>query len=232
MGSTNAQGTYADCGYGMPVSLILTCNGPSCSSLSSSFPALICTSDATSSNCNNQVTCPGPANFVSNFTITQQGSSLTSQQHLTIDDQDFIGTDNGEGGISYSSVEGQPEAPPAGPTSTASPLPPSSNVPSISSTTNKVSSSIAIQSSSSANRRFYFTTRSSSSKLLVAMMIICAFVGHVNAQVPVSVTTSLTSWKVALMVSTIMLTTPMRVLGQACSLDGDYGVKSPAGNNP
>src|SRR5215471_2996276 len=99
--TTTANGTYTDCGYGMPIALTITCGGPSCPALDS-YPNLVCTSDATTTNCNNQVTCPKKPNFQSIFQLVQETNSrVTTNQQLTIDEQSFSGTDDGNGHISY-----------------------------------------------------------------------------------------------------------------------------------
>jgi len=101
--TSSANGTYTDCGLGQGVGLVLTCGGPSCGILSQ-FPHLQCSNDPISSttSCTNGVTCPGTPNFKSIFQMQQHpDNSVSTQQLLEIDGQDFDGTDDGHGVVSY-----------------------------------------------------------------------------------------------------------------------------------
>lgn len=141
-----------DCGYGMPVSITITCNGPSCPSLGSLFPDLQCSSGATTTDCNNGISCPGPVNVMSNFTLFQQGATVSSTQTLNIDGQMFMGSDDGNGVVSgYGPSGNQQPGPPAGPgpAPATTPVPASSTSPSSSSTATQ---SIVVQTSNPANR--------------------------------------------------------------------------------
>src|SRR5271169_6373845 len=112
--TTNANGTYSDCGYGLPVAVTITCAGSSCPSLQS-YPDLTCTTDATTTNCNNGVTCPGTPNFQSVFKLLQQGLTVTTNQNLTVTGQDFSGTDTGNGlPVSFSNIGPTPTTSVAG----------------------------------------------------------------------------------------------------------------------
>jgi hypothetical protein len=179
MASTAAEGTYIDCGYGMPASVLLACNGPSCGSISESFPSLICTSDATTSNCNNGVTCPGPVNFISKFAITQEAAIVSSQQNLTIDSLDFSGTDSGTGTVSYGNDEIQQPAPPIQASST--PVSQPATTHSSMGTPNSTSVT-TVRSSSLANRRFTAPQRSVPNLMILFILIMSVFIAQTNAQ--------------------------------------------------
>ena len=105
--TSSANGTYVDCGLGQGVGLTITCGGSSCGVLSQ-FPQLACSNDTISSttHCNNGVTCPGTPNFKSIFQMQQHpDDTVSTQQDLQIDGQNFQGTDDGHGVVSYSQVD-------------------------------------------------------------------------------------------------------------------------------
>lgn len=107
---TTANGVYSDCGYGLPVGLTVTCAGPSCASLNSDFPYLTCTAGGPTTNCSNGITCPGPVNFQSIFSLLQQGLTVTTNQNLSIAGQPYKGSDPGTGASVTISAIGQPPA--------------------------------------------------------------------------------------------------------------------------
>jgi hypothetical protein len=126
--TSSANGTYIDCGFGMGVSLTITCGGPSCQALQS-YPNLQCNTDpsSTTSTCTNGITCSGSTNFKSAFTLAQHtDNTVTSSQNLTIDSETFTGTDDGKGDISYSSSSGDGVPPPASQSSASGAPPPTS----------------------------------------------------------------------------------------------------------
>jgi hypothetical protein len=175
-GTTSANGVYMDCGYGMPVSLTINCNGPSCPSLESLFPDLVCSSGATTSNvnCNNGVQCPGPVNFISNFNLFQQGQIVSSTQTLQIDGSSFMGSDNGDGVVSGYGSSGAAVSPPSAP-APASPAvgpPPGTSPASPASTTSASTTthSVVLQTFSPASRKY--VPMSLMSKLMLAFIII------------------------------------------------------------
>jgi hypothetical protein len=105
--TSSANGTYTDCGLGQGTSLTITCGGSSCGSLSQ-FPQLTCNTDSITSttHCKNDVTCPGIPNFKSNFQMQQHpDDTVSTQQDLQIDGENFQGTDDGHGVVSYSSTD-------------------------------------------------------------------------------------------------------------------------------
>jgi len=105
--TSSANGTYVDCGLGQGVDLTITCGGPSCSVLSQ-FPHLACSNDTVSSttHCTNGVTCPGTPNFKSIFQMQQHpDDTVSTQQELQIDGQNFEGNDDGHGVVAYSQVD-------------------------------------------------------------------------------------------------------------------------------
>lgn len=163
--STTANGTYADCGYGMPVALSITCGGTSCPALDS-YPNLVCTTDATTTNCNNKVTCPQKPNFQSVFELLQENNStVISKQQLSIDDQSFSGTDNGNGQIAYVANGQLPSS--------------STSSPGVATTTGKTVPTTTVVVAS--NGQFSVPRRSNSRLFLGLIMIMSIFVAQIQA---------------------------------------------------
>lgn len=117
--TSSANGTYVDCGLGQGVGLTITCGGSSCGVLSQ-FPQLTCSNDSSSTtHCDNGVTCPGTPNFKSIFQMQQHpDDTVSTQQELQIDGQNFQGADDGLGVVSYS----QGDLPGTSTSSTTSPV--------------------------------------------------------------------------------------------------------------
>ena len=116
--TSSANGTYTDCGLGQGVGLTITCGGSSCGILSQ-FPHLQCSNDpiSSSTSCNNGVTCPGTPNFKSIFQMQQHpDNTVSTQQQLEIDGQNFKGTDDGHGVVAYSGPTNVPNT--SGPSQT------------------------------------------------------------------------------------------------------------------
>ncbi len=169
--TTTANGTYSDCGYGMPVALTITCGGTSCPALNT-FPNLVCTSSATTTNCDNQVTCPQQPNFQSVFQLVQQDSTVTSSQSLEIDSQSFSGQDNGNGQVSY--------GPSPNPSSSILP-PPSTFTPSVPSGTGTTvpTTTLIVQAS---NGRFSIPRPSNCRFILAFFLILSILVEQIQAR--------------------------------------------------
>jgi hypothetical protein len=178
MSTTNANGTYFDCGYGLPVGVNITCTGSSCPALDS-YPNLVCTSNSLTTNCNNQVSnCPNNAvpDFQSIFNLVQQqNGSADATQDLMIDSHDYEGTDvNGE--VSYGPIPST--------TSTTIPLPPSS-IAVVPTTTSKGTSATAVPTISQSSGNRLLIPRHSHPRLLFELiMIISLFVAQIQAHSP------------------------------------------------
>jgi len=99
--------------------LTITCGGSSCGVLSQ-FPQLTCSNDSSSTtHCDNGVICPGTPNFKSIFQMQQHpDDTVSTQQDLQIDGQNFQGADDGHGVVSYS----QGDLPGTSTSSTPSPV--------------------------------------------------------------------------------------------------------------
>jgi hypothetical protein len=81
---TDANATYANCGFGQPFSFEITCSGPSCDGLKD-IPHLNCsTIDPATLHCTNGITCQDPSNFTSSFSLHESDATLTGAHNLTI----------------------------------------------------------------------------------------------------------------------------------------------------
>jgi len=133
-----ANGVYQDCGYGRSFSLKVSCDGPSCGAITG-FPGLTCTQKASTTECDNGVTCNiassealAATTVVSNFTVQQraQTADVQSTQNLNINGQQFNVMDMGNGNVSY--THGNEEVTPSGTTTVAAPSPTSKAPPRLS----------------------------------------------------------------------------------------------------
>src|SRR5271154_6830424 len=170
---STANGTYSDCGVGSPPSVIVTCGGPSCSALHTQN-LLTCTSmdDTSTVHCNNSVTCPGPVNFVSNFTFVQMELLVSIMQNITVDGYKYSIDDPGDGQpVSTTSIG---TVPGTSPTSGA--------CPTVSTTSAAAVSTASVKSA--ANRNSFGHRRSYPSLMLVLVMIMSLFITHIQAQSP------------------------------------------------
>ncbi|MCJ1248042.1 hypothetical protein MMC30_005257 [Trapelia coarctata] len=94
---TTATGTFTSCGGGQLFSLTYQCTGPSCTNLNG-FPNTTCTTDGTTLQCSNGVTCPGSANYTSTFNFLQENVMVTSNQVVKTNCGDFTVTSDGTTG--------------------------------------------------------------------------------------------------------------------------------------
>ncbi|OCK75853.1 hypothetical protein K432DRAFT_396920 [Lepidopterella palustris CBS 459.81] len=140
---TTLNGKLTTCGPGQYFSLQFTCNGPSCAGLTG-FPNTTCVADATNTNviCSNGVTCPGPANYTTNFNLSQTTGRATQSYQILLPDfcEEIDATSDGTtNGINAHMIITGPCGPPIG----------NSTVPSGNSTTSNNGTSSSTSSSAS-----------------------------------------------------------------------------------
>jgi hypothetical protein len=141
---SSVTGTVTSCGPSQDISLQYTCTGPSCVDLNG-FPNTTCTTDGTTLTCSNNVVCPGPTNYTSQFTLSQTNLIVSLTQNIVLKDfcQDItLISDGTTGGTNATKVDTGPCGPGHSTSSTSS-----------SSSTKTASSSPTLSSSSTYKHR-------------------------------------------------------------------------------